>query len=613
MAYIDEQDYDKPFSFSLWRKLFPFINPYKGRLLLVSALMLVSAIIDASIPLFQKYALDNFITAKSLSGLFVFTGLYLLVIVFQIFVVLMFSIHTMYVDLSIGKDMKRACFIKLQELSFSYYNTTPVGYTHTRIMIDTLKIATASTWTSVDILWQAFYVGSVFIAMLLLNVKLALIVITVVPILAILTMFFQKKILLYNRKSQKQNSKITNAYNEGITGQKTLKTLVLEDQSYADFQHQTKQMYQASLKSSITSAMYIPLILFISSLVMALVLSEGSSMATEQLIEIGTLSVFVTYALSIFEPVQQIARIAAEFIATSANIERIFDLLEQEPDIVDTPQVIEKYGTVFEPKPENWEPIVGDIEFRNVWFQYPDGHEYVLEDFSLKIPAGTTVAIVGETGAGKSTLVNLACRFFEPTAGEILIDGVNYKERSSLWLHSNIGYVLQHPHLFSGTIRENILYGNLNATDAQIEAAAKSVHADTVINKLPNGYDSEVLESGDSLSTGEKQLLSFARAILTDPRIFVLDEATSSIDTHTEALIQQATAHLLQNRTSFIIAHRLSTIKQADLILVVSNGQIIEKGSHKELLHQKGHYYDLYKNQFDEENTSKILDNTQNK
>ena len=610
MAYIDEQEYNKPFSFSLWKKLFPFITPYKWRLLLVSTFMLISAIIDASIPLFQKYALDNFITTNSLSGLFLFTVIYLFVIIFQIFVVLIFSIHTMYADLSLGKDMKRACFIKLQELSFSYYNTTPVGYTHTRIMIDTMKIATSVTWTSVDILWQLFYIGAVLTAMFLLNVKLTLIVITVIPILAILTLFFQKKILHYNRKTQKQNSKITNAYNEGITGQKTLKTLVLEEQVYTDFQHHTKQMYQASIKSSIMTALYIPLILFISSIVMALVLSEGSSMATEKILEIGTLSVFVTYALSIFEPIQQIARIAAEFIATSANIERVFDLLEQEPDIVDSPEVIAKYGTVFHPKRENWEPIIGDIEFKNVWFQYPDGYEYVLQDFSLKIPAGTTVAIVGETGAGKSTLVNLACRFFEPTSGEILIDGINYKERSSLWLHSNIGYVLQHPHLFSGTIRENILYGSLQATDEQIEAAAKSVHADTVIQKLENGYDSEVLESGDSLSTGEKQLISFARAILTDPCIFILDEATSSIDTHTEALIQEATAHLLKNRTSFIIAHRLSTIKQADLILVVSNGQVIEQGNHKELLSKKGHYYDLYKNQFDEENISKLLDSS---
>ncbi len=608
MAYIDEQDYDKPFSFQLWLKLAPFVKPYSKQLIIVGFLMMISAIIDASIPLFQKYALDTFIAKDTLDGLIPFTLIYLGIIIFQIWVILVFSIKTMFVDLSVSKDMKRACFVKLQELSFTYYNTTPVGYTHTRIMIDTLKIAAIVAWTSVDLLWQAFYVLFIFIAMMLLNVKLGLIVITVIPILAVVTMFFQQRILLYNRKAKKVNSKITNAYNEGITGQKTLKTLVLENQSYDSFQVHSHDMYRASVKSSIMSAIYIPLILFISSIVMALVLSEGSALVSENLIHVGTLSVFVTYAISIFEPVQQIAKIFAEIISTGANIERVFDLLEQQPDITDSEEVIEKYGTVFSPKKENWEDISGDIEFKNVWFQYPDGHEYVLEDFSLKIKAGTTVAIVGETGAGKSTLVNLVCRFFEPSQGEILIDGINYKERSSLWLHSKIGYVLQNPHLFSGTVKDNILYGNLNATDEEVRIATESVSADTVINKLEKGYDSEVFESGDSLSTGEKQLISFARAVLTNPSIFVLDEATSSIDTQTEVLIQNAISHLLKNRTSFIIAHRLSTIKQADVILVVKNGKIIEQGSHLELLNQKGHYFHLYKNQFDEEQSIKILD-----
>ncbi len=610
MAFIDEQEYDKPFSIALWMKLAPFIKPYKNDMIIVGIMMLFSSILDASIPLFQRYALDNFITHKSTNGIFVFAAVYLVVIIIQILIMLVFSIKTMKVDLSVSKDMKRACFVKLQELSFTYYNTTPVGYTHTRIMSDTLKISNVVAWTTVDTLWQAFYVVAVFISMLLLNVKLALIIIIVIPIIAILTLYFQKRILKYNRRARKENSKITNAYNEGIVGQKTLKTLVLEDLSYRSFQKNSQSMYHASIKSSIMTAIYIPLILFISSIIMAIILTEGGSMATNQLLEIGTLSVFITYALSIFEPIQQLARITAEFIAAGANIERVFDLLDQVPDITDSPEVIEKYGTVFEPKRENWEPIIGDIEFKNVWFQYPDGYENVLEDFSLKIKAGTTVAIVGETGAGKSTLVNLVCRFFEPTKGEILIDGVNYKERSSLWLHSNIGYVLQNPHLFSGTIRENILYGNLNATQEEIDEAVKNVSANHVIAKLDKGYDSEVFESGDSLSTGEKQLLSFARAVLTNPRIFVLDEATSSIDTHTESLIQNAIDHLLADRTSFIIAHRLSTIKRADLILVVSDGKIIEQGTHSELLAQESHYYSLYKNQFESEEMEQILGTT---
>ncbi|MFI3207616.1 MAG: ABC transporter transmembrane domain-containing protein, partial [Eubacteriales bacterium] len=327
MAYIDEHEYDKPFSFRLWLKLGPFVKPYKNHLTIVGILMMLSAIIDASIPLFQKYALDNFITKGSLDGLIPFALFYLSVILFQILIVLIFSIKTMYVDLSVSKDMKRACFVKLQELSFTYYNTTPVGYTHTRIMIDTLKIASVVAWTSVDLLWQSFYVLCVFIAMMMLNVRLGLIVITVIPILAILTAFFQRRILLYNRRAKKVNSQITNGYNEGITGQKTLKTLVLEDQSYEAFQVHTSNMYKASVKSSIMSAIYIPLMLFISYIVVALVLSEGSTLVSEQIVQIGTLSVFVTYAISIFEPIQQMAKIFAEVISTGANIERVLDLL----------------------------------------------------------------------------------------------------------------------------------------------------------------------------------------------------------------------------------------------------------------------------------------------
>jgi len=319
--------------------------------------------------------------------------------------------------------------------------------------------------------------------------------------------------------------------------------------------------------------------------------------------ELATLSAFTTYAVSIFEPIQMTAANIAEFISLQANIERVTGVLDRESDVSDTPEVVEKYGDAFSPKKENWEPLHGEIEFRDVTFRYPDGGENVLEHFNLHIPQGTTVALVGETGAGKSTLVNLACRFFEPTEGQILIDGRDYRERSQLWLHANIGYVLQNPHLFSGSVRDNIRYGRPDATDAEIEAAARAVSADTVIAKLEKGWDSDVGEGGDRLSTGEKQLISFARAVLADPRIFVLDEATSSIDTRTEMLISEATDRLLAGRTSFLIAHRLSTIRKADLILVVRDGKIVEQGKHAELLRAGGYYHDLYSRQFAEEST----------
>lgn len=321
----------------------------------------------------------------------------------------------------------------------------------------------------------------------------------------------------------------------------------------------------------------------------------------EGVMEIGTLSVFMTYALGLMEPVQWIVRSISDLITVQVNVERFSGLVETRSDVRDRPEVEARYGDSFEPKKENWEPLYGDITFDDVSFKYPDGDEYVLEHFNLHVPQGTNIAIVGETGAGKSTLVNLVCRFFEPTSGRILIDGVDARERSQLWLHSNIGYVLQTPHLFSGSVLDNLRYGNPDATMEQIEAAVKSVSAQEVIARMDKGYDSDVGEGGDLLSTGEKQLLSFARAILADPRIFVLDEATSSIDMVTEKKIQEAIEHLMKGRTSFVIAHRLSTIRQADLILVIRDGRIVERGTHKELMGAKGEYYELYTKQYQEE------------
>ena len=326
----------------------------------------------------------------------------------------------------------------------------------------------------------------------------------------------------------------------------------------------------------------------LAALALALVLWRGGIITLEGVLEIGTLSVFMSYALGMMDPVQWIVRAISDLITVQVNVERFTRLMETESDVSDSPKVIEKYGDSFDPKRENWEPLYGDITFEDVSFKYPDGDEYVLEHFNLHVPQGTNVAIVGETGAGKSTLVNLVCRFFEPTSGRILIDGRDARERSQLWLHSNIGYVLQSPHLFSGSVLENLKYGNPEATMEQIQEAVRSVSAEGVIARMEKGYDSDVGEGGDLLSTGEKQLLSFARAILADPRIFVLDEATSSIDTVTEKLIQDAIANLMKGRTSFVIAHRLSTIRQADVILVVKDGKIIEQGSHSQLMEKEG-------------------------
>ena len=604
---LEEKEYTKSFDYAIWKRIFPFLKPYKKTVVMILVMNFFCSLIDIVLPLFQRFAINHFIEGNTLSGIGIFAVVYIAAIALQGASVIAFTRGSMRIEMSLGKDMKRALFVHLQTLSFSYYNVTPVGYMLSRVMNDTGKIAGLIAWNFVDLLWALTYVLGVFVAMLFLNWKLALIIMLVVPAIALLSYYFQNRILKWNRQVRKINSRITSAYNEGIMGAKTAKSLVVEEKTYREFQEITGEMRTASIRAARLSAVYLPLVLFCGSLATAIVLARGGMQVFEHAMLIGTLSAFTTYAVGIFEPIQQMARNLAEFISAQANIERVTGLLDEEPQVVDSPEVTEKYGDSFFPKKENWEPIRGDIEFRDVSFHYPDGKEEILSHFNLKIPAGTNVAIVGETGAGKSTLVNLACRFFEPTGGQILIDGKDYRERSQLWLHSSLGYVLQNPHLFSGSVMENIRYGRLDATEEEVIAAARAVHADQVVEKMELGYQSDVGEGGDRLSTGEKQLISFARAVLADPRIFVLDEATSSIDTQTEQLIQQATDKILKGRTSFLIAHRLSTIRNADLILVVKDGKIIEQGRHLELLEKKGYYYQLVRRQFTEEESQKLL------
>ena len=603
----DEKEYTQAFDWGIWARLKPFLKNYRADFAGMLAFNGLTALVDVVLPLMQRYAIANFIEKGVTAGLVPYALVYLALIVLQGFSVMWFCNNSMRIEMYLGRDMKQKLFHHLQTLSFSFYNVTPVGYLLSRLMSDTNRIASMIAWNFTDILWALFYVAGSMVSMLILNWKLALLVLLIVPVMAVLTAYFQNRILHWNRKVRKLNSRITGAFNEGITGAKTAKTLVLEDRMTGSFRALTSEMRTSGVRAARLNAVYIPLVLLVSTAAVAVVLLRGGYLVAEQALELATLSAFLTYAVGIFEPIQMTASNIAEFISLQASIERVTDLLDKEPDVRDTPEVEARYGDSFHPKRENWEPLRGDIEFDDVTFRYPDGGEDVLQHFSLKIPAGTTVALVGETGAGKSTLVNLVCRFFEPTSGRILIDGRDYRERSQLWLHSNIGYVLQSPHLFSGTVRENIRYGRLEATDAEVEAAARAVSADTVAAKLDKGWDSEVGEGGDKLSTGEKQLISFARAVLADPRIFVLDEATSSIDTQTEQLIQDAIDRLLKDRTSFLIAHRLSTIRKADLILVVRDGKIVEQGTHESLLKAHGYYHDLYSRQFAEESAAKVL------
>ncbi len=593
MHDIPEEKQVKRLSLSTWARLFPYLKKISGHIVTVIVLMFVSAVAESTFPLFTRYAVNHFITGDSTRGLLPFALLFLSVIVFEGVTVMFFSRRAITVEMFLGRMLRRDCFVHLQKLPVSFYSTTSVGFLIARVMSDVDRICGMIAWGLSHLAWNMCYLIGIFIFMFGLNYKLALLLLAVIPVLVLITWLYQRRLIVVNRRVRAVNAEITGAFNEGISGAKASKTLVIEDRNIGEFKETTDRMYRASVKSSLLSAFMLPLIMFFGSVAVGVVLYRGGVLVMDNLLDYGMLAAFLSYAVGMIEPVVQAANVFSDMITAQVGIERVTALLNAPLGESDTPEVIREYGDVFDPKRENWEKLEGDIVFEDVWFKYPDAEEYILEGFNLHIPAGTTVAIVGETGAGKSTLVNLACRFYEPTAGRVLIDGRDYRERSLLWLHSSLGYVLQDPHLFSGTVMENIRYGRLDATDEEVRGAAGLVSADAVMKKLPEGYATEVGEGGDRLSTGEKQLISFARAILANPPIFVLDEATSSIDTETEQLIQNAITHIMKGRTSFIIAHRLSTIRKADLILVVDSGRIMERGTHEELINKRGRYYSL--------------------
>lgn len=585
-------------------KIIPYLARYKKRVYAMLFCGLLGSVVDIAQPILQRYSINHFIGGGTLDTLPWFIAIYFGTILLSAAANYISCTDATCLEVWIDRDLRNDAFAHLQTLSFSYFNQNSVGYIHARVISDSSRIGSLFTWTLIDGVWQMAYLVGAIIVMLVINAKLALMVLLIMPVIVLLFSVFQSRLVRVNREVREINSKITGNFNEGITGAKTIKTLVIEDKIHDGFVADTAAMRKKTVRAAHLRGLFASTMGFASSLALAIVLWRGGYIAAS---EVGTFSMFMSYAQGMMEPVRWIIDSISDLITTQVNIERLSKLLETKSDVVDSPEVIKKYGDCFDPKRENWEPIKGDIEFDDVSFKYPDGDEYILEHFSLNIPFGTNIAIVGETGAGKSTLVNLICRFYEPTSGRVLIDGRDARERSQLWLHSAIGYVLQTPHLFSGTVRENLLYGNPNATDEDIRRALELVSAQGVVDKLENGLETDVGEGGDMLSTGEKQLLSFARAILADPRILVLDEATASVDTITEQKIQSAIDTIIHGRTSIVIAHRLSTVRNADLILVVDDGKIIEQGTHEQLMSRRGSYYRLYTRQYEDEATSRLL------
>jgi ATP-binding cassette, subfamily B, bacterial len=491
---------------------------------------------------------------------------------------------------SVQYDLRKALFEQLQRLSFAYFDRTPVGWIMSRVTSDTQRIAELASWGLLDSTWGVTRIITAFGFMLIINWRLALIVIVIIPILVVIAAQFKKRILAEYRVVRKMNSKITGAFNENITGVRVVKALTREDRNLEEFSGLTGQMYASGFKAAWLSALFLPVVQLISAVAIGIIASYGGWQVQAGGITIGGIQAFITYVAFMLWPIQEMARVYAEMQQAIASAERVFSLTDAVPEIQDRPDAVAVPS------------VHSDIIFDRVDFYYEEDKP-VLQDFNLHVRAGETIALVGPTGAGKSTIVNLLARFYEPKRGSIVMAGQDYRQLTLHSIQSKIGVVLQTPHLFSGTVRENIRYGCLEAGDEQVEVAAQLAGAHDFIVTLEHGYDEEVGEGGGLLSVGQKQLISLARAILSEPEIFIMDEATSSVDTLTEALIQRGMENLMRRCTSFVIAHRLSTIRRADRILVIEDGRIVEAGTHAELIRNRSHYYDLYTRQFRQERT----------
>ncbi len=606
--------------FDLWKRIFRFALNHKRLLVPLMASAIVLSLIDAAFPIITMKAIDvvqNDGVAKDLIPIALwFVGLS----VTLASLVYVFIRCAGGISHHIAFDIKRDCFKRLQELEFSFYDKQPTGWLISRLTADCDRLSRILAWGFLDVMWGSFFVTAMSITMLILHWKLALIVLATLPPLVVLSIYFQKKMLVASRQIRKHNARITASYNEGIAGVKTTKTLGRETENLNEFEGMSTDMYSASVRRAFFSAIYLPLVMLIGSLGSGLALWYGGLNVLSGSITLGILVAFISYAGQFFHPINQVAQILAEIQGAQAAGERVMGLLATEPKIKDSPEVLQKISqrsaelqpaTAMQDQshlaPDGHPKHIDEIQFADVSFSYND-KEQVLKRFNLTVKRGQTIALVGPSGGGKSTIVSLVSRFYEPVKGEIRFNGIDYRERSLDWLQGQLGIVLQTPHLFNGSVIENIRYGRLDATDEEIREAATLVNAHDFIMKLEDGYETKIGEGGARLSTGERQLISFARALLANPQIFVMDEATSSIDTETEKLIQDGMQRVFDGRISFVVAHRLSTIRSADQILVIQKGEIEEQGTHEELLAKRGHYYELYVNQFRREGEEHALE-----
>ncbi|MFA5058628.1 MAG: ABC transporter ATP-binding protein, partial [Opitutaceae bacterium] len=605
---LHEDEFQARLDAGLWWKIFQHALRLKRFLIPLAGTGMLIAALDASFAQVTRWTIDTVVQRGTQADLRPGIGLYLLLTTLLSVGIWVFIEMAGKISNHLSHDIRRLCFDRLQELEFEFYDHRPVGWLITRLTSDCDRLARIMAWGFLDLVWGTCFVLMIAVSLLLMHWRLALIVLAVLPPLALVSRYFQRMMLLSHREIRKYNSQITAAYNESIQGVRTTKTLVREAENLGEFQQLSAAMFAASVKNARQSAVYYPIVMTLGSLAAGLALWGGGHFTAVGGMTLGTLVAFISFAGQFFLPINQMARTLTEMQAAQAAGERVMGLLATEPKIKDSDAVRRRMAATSASGPgaagivphlaaDGYPSKIDAIEFRHVTFAYEEGAP-VLRDFNLTVPAGQTIALVGPSGGGKSTIVSLVCRFYEPTQGELLFNGIDYRQRSLHWLQSQLGIVLQTPHLFKGTVRENIRYGRLEATDAEVEEAARLVNAHEFIMQMEHGYDTQVGEGGNRLSTGQKQLVSFARALLARPQIFVMDEATSSIDTETEQAIQAGIERLLAGRISFVIAHRLSTIRRADRILVINRGVIEEAGTHEELLRRRGHYYELYTSQF---------------
>ena len=585
--------------------LFNLVKKFKKEAALVVIINVLNAVLLALWPLFTKYIIDNYIYRNDVEGFPKLIAYMLFFIVAMAGIGLFVTFMAGIFEKKIILYLRSETFLKAQKLSAKYMDSHQVGWMVSRLVHDTMSIKEAVAWDLFDMADGISRLFAILITMLMLNVRLTLYVLASVPFIAIFTYIFQNKMMKAQKDIKAASSDLTSKLNEDIQGQKTIKTLLREKENLEEFK-EISARYERRSKHSITlQSLYIPSLTFLGSIATAFILKDGGVAAMAGTLTIGTLFAMVQYSSEIYEPIRQVASVLKELISMQASIDRVNSILEADIDVYDTKEIEAVYGDALEPPTKPLPPMKGEIEFKDVYFAYKDD-DYILKDFSLKIAAGERIALVGETGGGKSTIINIASRFYEPTKGHVYIDGIDYKEMPLKWVQMNLGYVLQTPYLFSGSIRDNILYGRDDATEEDMLRAAEVVGLDELVKSFKDGYDTEVGEGGGKLSQGEKQLVSFARALIKDPAILILDEATSSVDTYQEKRIQDAIEKLLEGRTSITVAHRLSTIVTSDRILYIHQGRIAEMGTHKELIAKKGMYYQLYRNQYIESQLDQI-------